>query len=58
MYSSIIEIKKSIHGEALQKLRETAEKGFDNRAGKVENSSVDLHRLAFEDQENNMGVWI
>ncbi len=52
MYSSIIEIKKSINGEALRKLRETAEKAFDNRAGKVENSSTDSHRLIFEGGEN------
>lgn len=55
IYSSIIEIKKSIHSEALQKLRETSEKGFDNQAWKVENSSADLHRLAFEGQEDNYG---
>lgn len=55
MYSSIIEIKKSVNGEALQKLRETAEKAFDNRAGKVENSSTDSHRLVFEGGEDKYG---
>lgn len=36
--SYIINEKKSVNGEALRKLRETAEKAFDNRAGKVEDS--------------------
>lgn len=52
MYSAIIEIKKSVKGEALRKLRGTAEKAFDNRAGKVDNSSTDSHRLVFEGGEN------
>ncbi len=41
MYSSIIEIKKSVSGEMLEKLRQTAEKAFSNRAGSVKNSSDD-----------------
>lgn len=55
MYRSIIEIKKSVNGEVLQKLRETAEKAFDNRAGKAENSSTDSHRLVFERGEDKYG---
>lgn len=52
MYSSIIEIKKNIKGEALEQLRKTAEKAFDNRAGKVANSSDDTYKFIFKGDEN------
>ena len=39
MYSSIIEIKKTVSGEALANLREAAERAFSNRSGSVKNSS-------------------
>ena len=55
MYSSIIEIKKSVSGESLEKLRQTAEKAFDNRAGRVRNSSKDSHRLVFKGGEDKYG---
>ncbi len=55
MYSSIIEIKKSVTGEDLKKLHQTAEKAFDNRAGKVENSSGDSYLLVFEGGEDQYG---
>lgn len=55
MYRSIIEIKENVNGEALRKLREIAVKAFDNRAGKVENSSTDSHRLVFEGGEDKYG---
>lgn len=55
MYRSIIEIKKNISGEALDKLRQTAEKAFSNRAGSVANSSKDSHRLVFEGGEKDYG---
>ena len=38
MYSSIIEIKKTVPSESLVRLRKIAEKAFSNRAGSVENS--------------------
>lgn len=55
MYSSIIEIKKSISGETLDKLHEVAEKAFSNRAGSIKNSSKESHRLVFEGAEDDYG---
>lgn len=52
MYSSIIEIKKSVSGETLDGLHEIAEKAFSNRAGSVKNSSQDAHKLVFEGGED------
>lgn len=55
MYSSIIEIKKNVNGEALRKLREVAEKAFDNRAGSVKNISRNPYRLVFCGGEDKFG---
>lgn len=55
MYSTIIEIKKNITGDALNKLHQTAEAAFRNRAGSVRNSSTDTHTLIFEGEEKDYG---
>lgn len=55
MYSTIIEIKKNITGETLDKLRQTAENAFNNRAGNVKNSSADSHKLVFKGGEKDYG---
>lgn len=55
MYSSIIEIKKNVSGEALVDLRKIAEKAFSNRAGSVDNSSDDPYRFVFKGDEDKFG---
>ena len=50
MYSSIIEIEKTVPGETLAKLRKVAEKAFSNRAGSVENTSNSPYRFVFRGQ--------
>lgn len=55
MYSSIIEIKKSVPGEALVNLRRAAEKAFSNRAGSVKNSSDNPYRFVFKGGEDKFG---
>lgn len=55
MYSSIIEIKKSVNSEALAGLRKIAEKAFSNHAGNVENSSNDPYKFVFRGDEDQFG---
>ena len=55
MYSSIIEIKKSVTNEMLLNLRKAAERAFSNRAGSVKNSSTDPYRLVFRGGEDKFG---
>ena len=55
MYSSIIEIKKTVSHEALVGLRKVAESAFTNRAGSVENSSNNPYRLVFRGGEDKFG---
>lgn len=55
MYSTVIEIKKNITGETLNKLGQMAEKAFSNRAGSVKNSSSDPYKLVFEGGEKDYG---
>lgn len=55
MYSSIIEIKKSVPGEMLAVLRKVAEDAFSNRAGSVKNTSRDPYRLVFCGGEDEFG---
>ena len=35
MYSTVIDIKKSVTGDALKQLQQLAEKAFSNRVGSV-----------------------
>lgn len=55
MYSTVIEIKKNITGDALDRLRQTAESAFKNRAGSVKNSGTDAHTLIFKGEEKDYG---
>lgn len=51
MYKSIIEIKKDVPIEVINNLRSIANKAFDNRAGKVENSSNNPYQLIYSGSE-------
>lgn len=55
MYSSIIEIKKTVSSEALANLRKIAERAFSNRAGSVENISTNPYRFVFKGGEDKFG---
>ncbi len=55
MYSSIIEIKKNVSGETLERLRKTVEKAFSNRAGSVKNSSNNPYKFVFKGGEDKFG---
>ena len=55
MYRTEIEIKKNITGDALNKLRQLAEKAFSNRAGSVKNSSSNPYKLIFKGEEKDYG---
>ena len=55
MYSSIIEIKKTVPSETLVNLRKIAEKAFSNRAGSVEDTSSSPYRLVFKGGEDKFG---
>jgi len=55
MYSTVIEIKKNITGEALNKLKQTIESAFSNRAGSVKNSSTEPYKFVFEGGEADYG---
>lgn len=55
MYSTVIDIKKTVTGDALAQLRQAAEKAFSNRAGSVKNSSREPYRLVFKGGEEDYG---
>lgn len=55
MYSTVIEIKKNITGDALNKLRQMVESAFVNRAGSVKNSSNDPYKFVFKGGETDYG---
>lgn len=55
MYSTVIEIKKSVTDDTLNRLRRIAECAFTNRAGSVKNSSTDPYKLVFEGGEKDYG---
>ncbi len=55
MYSSIIEVKKTVPYEALANLRRVAEGAFSNRAGSVKNSSNNPYRFVFKGGEDKFG---
>ena len=55
MYKSIIDIKKSIPKENLPELEAMANKAFDNRAGKAQNSSTEQYKLVYEGDESKYG---
>lgn len=51
MYKTVITFKKDTPVDILASLRETAEKYFDNRLGKVANTSDDPFECVFEGEE-------
>ena len=55
MYSTVIEIKRSVTGDTLSRLRQMAEDAFTNRAGSVKNSSKDPYKLVFKGSEKDYG---
>lgn len=55
MYSSIIEIKKTVPSETLVNLREVTERAFSNRAGSVKNSSNSPYKFVFKGDEDKFG---
>lgn len=55
MYSTVIEIKRNVTGDTLNKLRQVAENAFTNRAGSVRNSSKDPYKLVFSGSEKDYG---
>lgn len=55
MYSTIIDIKKNVTGDALKQLRQAAEQAFSNRAGSVKNSSSDPYKFIFRGGEKDYG---
>jgi len=55
MYSSIIEIKKTVPNETLSNLRKIAENAFSNRAGSVKNSSDEPYKFVFAGGEDKFG---
>ncbi|MCI8297757.1 MAG: hypothetical protein HFG22_18160 [Lachnospiraceae bacterium] len=55
MYSSIIEIKKTVPNGTLADLRKVAEEAFSNRAGSVKNSSNNPYRFVFKGGEDKFG---
>lgn len=55
MYSTVIEIKNNVTDDMLNKLRYTIENAFSNRAGNVENTSVQPRLFIFEGDESDYG---
>ncbi|MCC8131079.1 MAG: hypothetical protein LUC38_03185 [Oscillospiraceae bacterium] len=55
MYKNIIDIRREVSQEDLQVLMSMADKAFDNRAGKVENSSDSPYRLVYQGGEGEYG---
>ncbi len=55
MYKNIIDIRREVSQEDLQVLMSMADKAFDNRAGKVENSSTSPYRLVYQGGEGEYG---
>ncbi|MCD8106764.1 MAG: hypothetical protein LUE20_02220 [Oscillospiraceae bacterium] len=55
MYKNVIDIRREVSQEDLQVLMSMADKAFDNRAGKVENSSTSPYRLVYQGGEREYG---
>jgi len=55
MYRTVIEIKKNISGETFNKLKQTIENAFSNRAGSVKNSSTEPYKFIFAGGEADYG---
>lgn len=55
MYKSVIEIRKDINPGMLDSLAEIAERAFQNRAGRVRNTSQSPYCFSFEGSEKDYG---
>ena len=55
MYKSVIDIFPDVPQSTLESLRKTADKAFDNRAGKAKNMSTMPYRMSFEGEERQFG---
>lgn len=55
MYQVIIDFKKTIPPAQMARLTETANKAFDNRAGRTENVSINPYRCIYEGGEELYG---
>ena len=52
MFQSVIDIREDTPQDILNSLIEIANKAFDNRAGKVENTSKIPYRLIYRGEDN------
>ncbi len=55
MYKNVIDIRREVSQEDLQILMSMADKAFNSRAGKVENSSTSPYRLIYQGGEREYG---
>ena len=55
MYKAIIEINNNVSDDVLIATKNIIESAFDNRLGKVKNSSLEPYRLIFTGDENKYG---
>ena len=55
MYKSVIEIRKDVNPSMLGSLAEVAESAFQNRAGRVRNTSQSPYCFSFEGSEKDYG---
>ena len=55
MYKHVISIREGVPKEALKVLAAIANKAFNNRAGKVKNTSVSPYELIYEGGEDEYG---
>lgn len=55
MYKSVIEIRRDVPKEMIQKMSCIADEAFNNRAGKVRNMSKTPYCLSYEGGESDYG---
>lgn len=55
MYKSVIDIRREVSADVLKTLVAKADNAFNNRAGKVRNTSKSPYRLSYEGGEKEYG---
>jgi hypothetical protein len=55
MYRNVIDIRREVSSDVLKMLVAKADKAFNNRAGKVKNTSVSPYRFIYEGGEKEYG---
>lgn len=55
MYKSVIDIRKDVPNDVLKILVDMADNAFNNRAGKLRNTSVSPYRFIYEGGEREYG---